>query len=104
MVEWAKETGVEPKRHHRLIIDLLEKVCAGELDRVMILAPPGSAKSYYVSLLFIAWYLAQHPGEDVIAASHTVPQGVTAASQVVRHMERPASTSASATFTTRSTP
>ena len=40
MVEWAKETGVEPKRHHRLIIDLLEKVCAGELDRVMILAPP----------------------------------------------------------------
>ena len=34
-------------------------------------APPGSAKSTYVSVLFIAWYLANHPAHAVIAASHT---------------------------------
>lgn len=38
----------------------------------MILAPPGSAKSTYVSQLFVAWFLAQHPRSAVIAASHTV--------------------------------
>ncbi len=37
----------------------------------MLLLPPGSAKSTYASLVFPAWWLAQHPGSSVIAASHT---------------------------------
>ena len=37
----------------------------------MIFAPPGSAKSTYVSVLLIAWYLARYPERSVLAASHT---------------------------------
>lgn len=33
--------------------------------------PPGSAKSTYASILFPPWYLAQHPADALIAASHT---------------------------------
>ena len=33
--------------------------------------PPGSAKSTYASVLFAAWYMANHPQDAVIAASHT---------------------------------
>jgi len=37
----------------------------------MILAPPGSAKSTYVSQLFPAWFLANNANAAIIAASHT---------------------------------
>ena len=37
----------------------------------MVLMPPGSAKSTYASVLFPAWFLAQHPRAAIIAASHT---------------------------------
>lgn len=33
--------------------------------------PPGSAKSTYSSILFVPWYLANHPDNLVLAASHT---------------------------------
>jgi len=60
-----------PARHHRLMIAELETVAAGTCDRLMLLLPPGSAKSTYASLLFPAWFLAQHPRAHVICASHT---------------------------------
>jgi hypothetical protein len=37
----------------------------------MVLMPPGSAKSTYVSILFRACYLAHHPGAALIMACHT---------------------------------
>jgi len=63
--------GFEPARHHLLIIDALTKVAEGELDKVMVAMPPGSAKSTYASTLFPPWYLAQHPKRSVLAASHS---------------------------------
>ena len=38
----------------------------------MILMPPGSAKSTYASVIFPAWWLAQHPGTSIISASHSL--------------------------------
>lgn len=63
--------GQAPARHHLAIIEKLEAVSRGEIDRLMVLAPPGSAKSTYISTLFPAWWFAQHPQSAVIAASHT---------------------------------
>lgn len=34
--------------------------------------PPGSAKSTYASVLFPAWWFAQHPRSSVISASHSL--------------------------------
>jgi len=63
--------GYVPARHHLLLIEKLEAVERGETPRLMVLMPPGSAKSTYCSLLFPAWYLGRHPKRSVLAASHT---------------------------------
>lgn len=41
-----------------------------EYDTLLIFAPPGSAKSYYVSMAFPAWWMPRNPGLSVIGASH----------------------------------
>ena len=63
--------GHQPATHHHLIIRELENLSAGRTDRLMLLLPPGSAKSTYASLIFPAWWLAQHPKSSIIATSHT---------------------------------
>lgn len=64
--------GFEPAAHHLLIIAALEKICRGEIDNLLIFAPPGSAKSTFVTQLFIAWYLSNHPDHKVLFATHSV--------------------------------
>jgi hypothetical protein len=52
--DWAKlalaSQGFTPARHHKLIIEELEGLVAGRCDRLMLLLPPGSAKSTYTVL------------------------------------------------------
>ena len=73
--EWARlalaPQGLVPARHHLLLMEALEAVSAGSVDRLMVLMPPGSAKSTYASLLFPPWFLSRHPWAQVIAVSHT---------------------------------
>jgi predicted phage terminase large subunit-like protein len=73
--EWAEHAldplGQKPAAHHRLLLAELEALSRGEADRLMVLMPPGSAKSTYASMLFPAWWFTQHPESNVIAASHT---------------------------------
>ena len=75
LTAWAEHAlsplGQAPARHHRLLIDELERVERGEVDRLMVFMPPGSAKSTYASILFPAWWFCRHPRSAVIAASHT---------------------------------
>ena len=73
--QWAGhvigQRGYVPARHHRMLLDKLTLIADGTIDRLMVLMPPGSAKSTYASLVFPAWWLARHPASSVIAASHT---------------------------------
>lgn len=71
LTEWCRFAGFEPALHHRLLIDQLERVARGEVDRLAIFMPPGSAKSTYGSVLFPPWFMARNPGMQVLAASHT---------------------------------
>ncbi len=64
------DTGFKPARHHKLLIEKLEAVERGEIKRLMLFLPPGSAKSTYGSVLFPGWYLGRNGGKSVIAASH----------------------------------
>jgi predicted phage terminase large subunit-like protein len=59
-----------PAAHHRLLIDKLEAVERGEIKRLMVFMPPGSAKSTYGSVLFPAWYQGKHPTHDLIQGSY----------------------------------
>jgi hypothetical protein len=52
LTEWCRHCGYEPAAHHRLLIDRLERVARGEIKRLAVFMPPGSAKSTYGSILF----------------------------------------------------
>ena len=73
---WAEAAlqndGYRPAAHHLYLISELEKLAAGEFDRLMILMPPGSAESTYTSLLFPVWWFLRHPRSTVICASHSL--------------------------------
>jgi predicted phage terminase large subunit-like protein len=73
---WARfvlaAQGHAPAAHHLQIIAALEAVERGEAERLLLLLPPGSAKSTFASLLFPAWWMARHPTSSVICACHTV--------------------------------
>ena len=70
----------KPACHHRLILSELEDLAAGRTDRLMLLLPPGSAKSTYASLVFPPWWMTRHPKSSIIATSHT--------SSLARHFGR----------------
>ena len=69
--ELSKLCGFTPAQHHSYIMRHLEQVTRGELDRLLISAPPGSAKSQTASVLFPAHFLANHPTAQIVTASRT---------------------------------
>src|SRR5579859_4191956 len=52
-LEWATwntgQFGLAPALHHQLLLQTLDAVGRGEVDRLMVLMPPGSAKSTFAS-------------------------------------------------------
>lgn len=65
---WGDEI---PQVHHEHICAAASRVEAGEIKRLMIFSPPGSAKSSYTTHRFASWYLGKHPEDSLICASHT---------------------------------
>ena len=65
------ELGFKPAKHHQYLIDKLEAVERGEIKRLMVFMPPGSAKSTYASVVFPSWYLGRNPVNSIIHGSHT---------------------------------
>jgi hypothetical protein len=61
--------GIEPADHHDVWIDALEGVERGEIKRLVVIAPPGHAKSTYHSIVFPTWYLARHYNESLIGVT-----------------------------------
>lgn len=56
--------------HHDLIAEYLEKVCTGEIDRLMVFTPPRHGKSEEVTVRFNGFYLGQHPDHSIIGCSY----------------------------------
>ncbi len=53
------------------MLQKLADVASGRIDRLMLLLPPGHAKSTYASVLFPAWWFTRHPASSIITACHT---------------------------------
>lgn len=74
-VAWCRLCGFEPAEHHLYIINELQMAVdnykKGISTNLMIMMPPGSAKSTYTSKCFPAWFLAQTPNLAVLACSHS---------------------------------
>lgn len=63
--------GMRYAEHHQLVMRHLQAVERGEIERLALFLPPGSAKSTYASVLFPAWFLGRQPDKAVMAVSHT---------------------------------
>lgn len=72
LIDWCKYRGFEPARHHVLILSEIESFLASDDEVLLLFAPPGSAKSTYISVLLPPWFLANHPQSSVLAATHSV--------------------------------
>ena len=61
----------KPARHHRFVCRVLDKVAHGEIKRLIVTQPPGTAKSTYCTKLFPAYWLGLYPRDRVIQGCHT---------------------------------
>jgi predicted phage terminase large subunit-like protein len=52
------------------IIDQLERIERGEIDRLMVFVPPRHGKTLLTSQLFPAWYLGRHPERSIITTAY----------------------------------
>lgn len=56
--------------HHQLICEKLQGVENGTIPNLMILLPPGAAKSTYADVVFVPWFMSRKPRRHVILASY----------------------------------
>jgi predicted phage terminase large subunit-like protein len=63
--------SIVPAAHHRLLINHLEAVERGDIDKLMVWMPPGSAKSTYTSVLFPPWFMGRNSKLPVLGVSNT---------------------------------
>lgn len=56
--------------HHALLCRKLQAIEEGRIPNLMVLMPPGSAKSTYVDVVFVPWFMARKPRRNVILASY----------------------------------
>ena len=62
------ETRVAP--HHLLMMQAIQRCIEKPRGRLMIFAPPGSAKSTYASVVAPAWIMGKKPNTQIILASY----------------------------------
>lgn len=59
--------------HHILLLRAWQKMTETRYGRLMVLMPPGSAKSTYASVVGPAWWLSAQPGRRCILTSYADP-------------------------------
>ena len=63
--------SIEPAQHHLLMLDALGAVYDGDIPKLLIIAPPGHAKSTYASIVFPSFYIGHRYNETVIGVTTT---------------------------------
>lgn len=56
--------------HHRKIAAVCEAIDSGKIKNAMVFAPPGTAKSTWISVVFSTWFLGKNPRKDIISTSY----------------------------------
>jgi predicted phage terminase large subunit-like protein len=70
-IEALSARGMKPAKHHELFCAEIEAVTRGQMPKLILIAPRGSAKTTYVSHLTPPQFFAAHPNSNIIAVSHT---------------------------------
>ena len=68
--EFFLPVETEMADHHRLILQAMDETSRTRYGRLMILAPPGSAKSTYASVVFPSKYLGEQGGRKLILGTY----------------------------------
>jgi predicted phage terminase large subunit-like protein len=71
--------GVVPATHHK---EMTRVLMDDSIKNVLIVAPPGHAKSTYVSQVFPAWYMGKHPNRAIQLISSSSSQSSKLSSSV----------------------
>ncbi len=84
LIAWARFLGAErgwiPAQHHLLLLEKLQQATDGTLTHsktglpcknLMVLMPPGSAKSSYASIIFPTWFIQRRQHCRILACSHS---------------------------------
>ena len=70
--DWNLLIGNIPAAHHQLINSKLQEITDSPTPRyVIILMPPGAAKSTYASVAFPPWYIGRRPLCNILACSYS---------------------------------
>lgn len=80
---------VKPARHHRLLCEKLDRLLFGSLKRLIVAAPPGSAKSTYCSMGLPSFVMGRFRGFNVVSASHTAELAETWGRKVRNYVDSP---------------
>lgn len=56
--------------HHSLLLGKLQALGTPQVPNLMVLMPPGSAKSTYADVVYVPWFMANNPRKNVILASY----------------------------------
>lgn len=70
---------IAPAEHHKAIIEFLEDE---SIKRGLVIAPPGSAKSTWVSGVFVSSHFSRYPDESILLVSNTLEQATKWTSNV----------------------
>lgn len=57
-------------KHHDVLLSALQEIADGTLKNLLVIMPPGAAKSTYCSVVFPAWLMAIKPREQIVLASY----------------------------------
>jgi predicted phage terminase large subunit-like protein len=63
-------TMYDVQPHHLLIIELMERVERGEVDRAIVYVPPRHGKSELVTRLYTAWTIGRSPWKQIILGGY----------------------------------
>lgn len=69
---YVQPEDMQPAKHHLLLLDELQRVMDGETKNLIVMMPPGSAKSSYASVIAAAYFIGRNPQLSIITASHTL--------------------------------
>ena len=70
-----------PETVHYLMAEALEKVVSGDIEKLMIFAPPGHGKSELVSRRLPAFWFGHRPNDSIIMVSYDSTLAVDSSKQ-----------------------
>ena len=73
-------------RHHRIIIDALMRLEAGEITRLIVNTAPRHGKTMLISEYFPAWYLGRNPSDQIIATTYSLDRALDTGRKVRNQM------------------